>query len=328
MGLIKFILNSDSRSSLRKIKAQTEKVLALAPKYEKMSDEELKNQTDVLKDRLKKGETLEDIMFDAFAVVREASYRVLNMRHYPVQIMGGICVHQGRVAELKTGEGKTLMATLPAYLNALSEKGVHIVTVNDYLAKRDSEWMGKVYRFLGLTVGVNTHDMTDEQKRAAYACDITYGTNNEFGFDYLRDNLKIRMSDMVQRGLNFAIVDEVDSILIDEARNPLIISGRGEKSSTLYYDCNRFVKTLVADEDYTVDVEDKTVQITENGARKAEKFFGIENLADIENSELNHHIQQALKAHFIFKRDSDYIVSDGEIIIVDEFTGRLMIGRR
>ena len=328
MGLIKFILNSDSRSSLRKIKAQTEKVLALAPKYEKMSDEELKNQTDVLKDRLKKGETLEDIMFDAFAVVREASYRVLNMRHYPVQIMGGICVHQGRVAELKTGEGKTLMATLPAYLNALSEKGVHIVTVNDYLAKRDSEWMGKVYRFLGLTVGVNTHDMTDEQKRAAYACDITYGTNNEFGFDYLRDNLKIRMSDMVQRGLNFAIVDEVDSILIDEARTPLIISGRGEKSSTLYYDCNRFVKTLVADEDYTVDVEDKTVQITENGARKAEKFFGIENLADIENSELNHHIQQALKAHFIFKRDSDYIVSDGEIIIVDEFTGRLMIGRR
>lgn len=328
MGLIKFILNSDSRSSLRKIKAQTEKVLALAPKYEKMSDEELKNQTDVLKGRLKKGETLEDIMFDAFAVVREASYRVLNMRHYPVQIMGGICVHQGRVAELKTGEGKTLMATLPAYLNALSEKGVHIVTVNDYLAKRDSEWMGKVYRFLGLTVGVNTHDMTDEQKRAAYACDITYGTNNEFGFDYLRDNLKIRMSDMVQRGLNFAIVDEVDSILIDEARTPLIISGRGEKSSTLYYDCNRFVKTLVADEDYTVDVEDKTVQITENGARKAEKFFGIENLADIENSELNHHIQQALKAHFIFKRDSDYIVSDGEIIIVDEFTGRLMIGRR
>ena len=237
-------------------------------------------------------------------------------------------MHQGRVAELKTGEGKTLMATLPAYLNALSEKGVHIVTVNDYLAKRDSEWMGKVYRFLGLTVGVNTHDMTDEQKRAAYACDITYGTNNEFGFDYLRDNLKIRMSDMVQRGLNFAIVDEVDSILIDEARTPLIISGRGEKSSTLYYDCNRFVKTLVADEDYTVDVEDKTVQITEDGARKAEKFFGIENLADIENSELNHHIQQALKAHFIFKRDSDYIVSDGEIIIVDEFTGRLMIGRR
>ena len=328
MGLIKFILNSDSRASLRRIKAQTEKVLALSPKYEKMTDGELKDQTVALKNRLKNGETLEDILYDAFAVVREASYRVLNMRHYPVQIMGGICVHQGRVAELKTGEGKTLMATLPAYLNALSEKGVHIVTVNDYLAKRDAEWMGKVYRFLGLTVGVNTHDMTDDQKRAAYACDITYGTNNEFGFDYLRDNLKIRMSDMVQRGLNFAIVDEVDSILIDEARTPLIISGRGEKSSTLYYDCNRFVKTLKADEDYTLDLEDKTVQITEEGARKAEKFFGIENLADIENSELNHHIQQALKAHFIFKRDSDYIVNDGEIVIVDEFTGRLMIGRR
>ena len=328
MGLIKFILTSDSRASLRKIKSQTEKVLALAPKYEKMTDGELKDQTDVLKSRLKKGETLEDVMFDAFAVVREASYRVLNMRHYPVQIMGGICVHQGRVAELKTGEGKTLMATLPAYLNALTEKGVHIVTVNDYLAKRDAEWMGKVYRFLGLTVGVNLHDMTDDEKRAAYACDITYGTNNEFGFDYLRDNLKIRMQDMVQRGLNFAIVDEVDSILIDEARTPLIISGRGEKSSTLYYDCNRFVKTLTPDEDYTVDIEDKSVQITESGAKKAEKFFGIENLADIENSELNHHIQQALKAHYIFKRDSDYIVNDGEIVIVDEFTGRLMIGRR
>ncbi len=328
MGLIKFILNSDSRASLRRIKAQTEKVLALAPKYEKMSDAELKEQTNVLKSRLKKGETLEQIMFDAFAVVREASYRVLNMRHYPVQIMGGICVHQGRVAELKTGEGKTLMATLPAYLNALSEKGVHIVTVNDYLAKRDAEWMGKVYRFLGLTVGVNTHEMTDDQKRAAYNCDITYGTNNEFGFDYLRDNLKIRMSDMVQRGLNFAIVDEVDSILIDEARTPLIISGKGEKSSALYYDCNRFVKTLKEGEDYTLDIQDKSVQITEEGAKKAEKFFNIENLADIENSELNHHIQQALKATYIFKRDSDYIVNDGEIIIVDEFTGRLMIGRR
>lgn len=328
MGFIKFILNSDSRTSLRKIKAQTEKVLACAPVYEKMTDAELKSQTQVLKDRLKKGETLEDIMYDAFAVVREASFRVLNMRHYPVQIMGGICVHQGRVAELRTGEGKTLMATLPAYLNALSEKGVHIVTVNDYLAKRDAEWMGKVYRFLGLTVGVNLHDLTDDQKRAAYACDITYGTNNEFGFDYLRDNLKIRMSDMVQRGLNFAIVDEVDSILIDEARTPLIISGKGEKSSSLYYDCNRFVKTLSEEVDYNLDIEDKTVQITEEGAKKAEKFFGIENLADIENSELNHHIQQALKAHFIFKRDSDYIVSDGEIIIVDEFTGRLMIGRR
>ena len=328
MGLISYILNTDSRRSLKKIDSQAEKILALAPKYEGMTDAELKDQTLVLKDRLKNGETLDQIMYDAFAVVREAAYRVLHMRHYKVQLMGGICVHQGRVAELKTGEGKTLMATLPAYLNALGGKGVHIVTVNDYLAKRDAEWMGKVYRFLGLTVGVNVHDMTDDQKRAAYNCDITYGTNNEFGFDYLRDNLKVRLSDMVQRDLNFAIVDEVDSILIDEARTPLIISGRGEKSSDLYVECNRFVKTLKEDEDYTVDLEDKTVQITEAGARKAERFFNIENLADIENGELNHHIQQALKAHFIFKRDSDYLVSDGEIIIVDEFTGRLMIGRR
>ncbi|MBR2336701.1 MAG: preprotein translocase subunit SecA [Clostridia bacterium] len=328
MGLIKYILSMDSRRSLRRIRAQAEEILELAPKYEKMTDAELKDQTAVLKGRLEKGETLEDVLNDAFALVREASYRVLNMRHYLVQLMGGICVHQGRVAELKTGEGKTLMSTLPAYLNALSGKGVHLVTVNDYLAKRDAEWMGKVYRFLGLTVGVNVHELTDDQKREAYNCDITYGTNNEFGFDYLRDNLKKRKRDMVQRGLNFAIVDEVDSILIDEARTPLIISGRGEKSSTLYIDCNRFVKTLKADEDYNLDIKDKSVQITENGAKKAEKFFGIENLADIEHADLNHHIQQALKAHFIFKRDTDYLVSDGEIIIVDEFTGRLMIGRR
>ncbi len=328
MGLIRYILSTDSRISLKRIRSQAEKIMALSSKYEKMTDEELKGQTAILKDRLAKGETLEDILNDAFAVVREASFRVLNMRHYLVQLMGGICVHQGRVAELKTGEGKTLMATLPAYLNALSGKGVHIVTVNDYLAKRDAEWMGKVHRFLGLTVGVNVHDMTDDQKRAAYACDITYGTNNEFGFDYLRDNLKTRLADMVQRGLNFAIVDEVDSILIDEARTPLIISGKGEKSSTLYLDCNRFVKTLKLDEDFTVDIQEKSVQITEQGAAKAERFFNIQNLADIENADLNHHIQQALKAHYIFKRDSDYIVSDGEIVIVDEFTGRLMIGRR
>ena len=328
MGLIRYILSTDSRISLKRIRSQAEKIMALSPKYEKMTDEELKGQTAILKDRLAKGETLEDILNDAFAVVREASFRVLNMRHYLVQLMGGICVHQGRVAELKTGEGKTLMATLPAYLNALSGKGVHIVTVNDYLAKRDAEWMGKVHRFLGLTVGVNVHDMTDDQKRAAYACDITYGTNNEFGFDYLRDNLKTRLADMVQRGLNFAIVDEVDSILIDEARTPLIISGKGEKSSTLYLDCNRFVKTLKLDEDFTVDIQEKSVQITEQGAAKAERFFNVQNLADIENADLNHHIQQALKAHYIFKRDSDYIVSDGEIVIVDEFTGRLMIGRR
>ena len=328
MGLIKYILESDSRRSLKKIGDMADKILALAPVYEKMSDEELKGQTALLKQRLSGGASLDDILFDAFAVVREASFRVLNMRHYKVQLMGGICVHQGRIAELKTGEGKTLMATLPAYLNALNGKGVHIVTVNDYLAKRDSEWMGKIYKFLGLTVGVNVHDMTDAQKREAYACDITYGTNNEFGFDYLRDNLKKRLPDMVQRGQQFAIVDEVDSILIDEARTPLIISGQGEKSSQLYVDVNRFVKTLVKEADFTVDVKEKTVQITEQGSRKAEAFFGIDNLGDSTNAELNHHLQQALKAHYIFKRDNDYIVSDNEIIIVDEFTGRLMHGRR
>ena len=328
MGLIKYILETDSRTSLKRIGAQADKIIALSPKYEAMSDAELRSQTDILKERYKAGETLEDILNDAFAVVREAAYRVLNMRHYKVQLMGGICVHQGRVAELKTGEGKTLMATLPAYLNALAGKGVHIVTVNDYLAIRDAEWMGKIHKFLGLTVGVNVHDMTDEQKRDAYNCDITYGTNNEFGFDYLRDNLKVDIKQMVQRGLNFAIVDEVDSILIDEARTPLIISGKAEKSSTMYSDCNRFVKTLKIDEDFVVDVKEKTVQITESGSMKAEKFFNIENISDIDNADLNHHIQQALKAHYIFKRDNDYIVSDGEIVIVDEFTGRLMIGRR
>ncbi len=328
MGLIRYILESDSRRSIKKIAAMADKIMDLAPKYESMSDADLKNQTAVLKDRLKEGETLDDILYDAFAVVREASWRVLNMRHYKVQLMGGICTHQGRVAELKTGEGKTLMETLPAYLNALTGKGVHIITVNDYLAARDAEWMGKIYRFLGLTVGVNVHGMTDDEKRKAYACDITYGTNNEFGFDYLRDNLKVNLKDMVQRGLDFAIVDEVDSILIDEARTPLIISGKGGESSQLYIDANRFVKSLRRDDDFTFDEKEKTVQITEAGAAKAERFFGIDNLADIDNADLNHHIQQALKAHHIFKRDNDYIVQDGEIIIVDEFTGRLMLGRR
>ncbi len=328
MGLIRYILESDSRKSIKKISAMADKILALSPKYEAMTDAELKNQTNILKERLNNGETLDDILFDAFAVVREASFRVLNMRHYKVQLMGGICVHQGRVAELKTGEGKTLMATLPSYLNALKGEGVHVVTVNDYLAKRDAEWMGKVHRFLGLTVAVNVHGMDDNQKREAYKCDILYGTNNEFGIDYLRDNLKKRLPDMVQRGLSFAIIDEVDSILIDEARTPLIISGAGEKSSSLYIDCNRFVKTLKKEVDFTVDIKDKSVQITEQGATKAERFFNIENLGDADNADLNHHIQQALKAHHIFKKDNDYIVQDNEIIIVDEFTGRLMIGRR
>ena len=328
MGLISYILGSENRRNLRRLDAMADKVLALQPKYESLSDEELSHKTVEFKEMLKNGSTLDDILYDAFAVCREAAYRVLKMRHYKVQIMGGICLHQGRVAEMKTGEGKTLVSTLPAYLNALSGEGVHIVTVNDYLASRDAEWMGKVHKFLGLTVGVAISGMTDDDKRKAYACDITYGTNNEMGFDYLRDNLKTELGRMVQRELNFAIVDEVDSILIDEARTPLIISGRGQQSSEMYISANKFVKTLVKDDDFTLDIKEKTVQITESGASKAERFFGLANFADIENATLSHHIQQALKAHYIFKKDNDYIVNDGEIIIVDEFTGRLMIGRR
>ncbi len=328
MGLIKYILSHDTRVGLKNIGKIADKVMAKSPIYEAMTEDELKNQTNILKDRLKAGETLDDILVDAFATVREASFRVLNMRHYKVQIMGGICVFEGRVAELKTGEGKTLMATLPVYLNALTGKGVHVVTVNDYLAMRDAEWMGKVYRYLGLTVGVNVHNLTDDQKREVYNCDITYGTNNEFGFDYLRDNLKVKLEDMVQRGLSFAIVDEVDSILIDEARTPLIISGRGGKSSEMYVQANRFVKSLVKDVDFTLDIKDKSVQLTESGAEKAERFFNISSFSDIQNADLSHHIQQALKAHHIFKRNNDYIIQDGEVVIVDEFTGRLMIGRR
>ena len=328
MGLFRYILGGESRRSLKKLGRMADKVLALQEKYEKLTDEQLRDQTEFFKSRLKVGETLDDIIYDAFAVVREAAYRVLNMRHYKVQIIGGMCLHQGRVAEMKTGEGKTLVATLPAYLNALTGNGVHIVTVNDYLAARDAEWMGKIYKFLGLTVGVAISGMEDEDKKKAYACDITYGTNNEMGFDYLRDNLKSRLDQMVQRGLVFAIVDEVDSILIDEARTPLIISGKGQESSDKYISANRFVKTLVQDKDFTIDIKEKSVQITESGAKKAESFFGLNNFSDIENATLSHHIQQALKANYIFKKDNDYVVSDGEVIIVDEFTGRLMIGRR
>ena len=328
MGLIKYILGGEARSNLKKIDKMADKVLALEEKYINLTDEELVAQTQILKDRYKNGETLDELLYDAFAVVREAAWRVLKMRHYKVQIMGGICLHQGRVAEMKTGEGKTLVSTLPAYLNALTGKGVHIVTVNDYLAARDADWMGKIHRFLGLTVGVAISGMQDDAKKEAYACDITYGTNNEMGFDYLRDNLKSRTEAMVQRELAFAIVDEVDSILIDEARTPLIISGKGQESSERYVSANRFVKTLVLDQDFTIDIKEKSVQITETGATKAEKFFGLTSFSDIENASLSHHIQQALKANFIFKKDNDYVVSDGEIIIVDEFTGRLMIGRR
>lgn len=328
MGLFRYILGGEARRNLKKLDKAADGILALETKYLKMTDEQLAAQTPALKERLKNGETTDDILPDAFAVCREAAARVLGMKHYKVQIIGGICLHQGRVAEMKTGEGKTLVATLPAYLNALTGLGVHIVTVNDYLAARDAEWMGKVYKFLGLTVGVAVSGMEDEDKKKAYACDITYGTNNEMGFDYLRDNLKSRVEQMVQRTLNFAIVDEVDSILIDEARTPLIISGKGQESSDKYVSANRFVKTLVPEKDFTIDIKEKSVQITESGAKKAESFFGLVSFSDIENASLSHHIQQALKANYIFKRDNDYVVSDGEVIIVDEFTGRLMIGRR
>ncbi len=408
MGLIKYLMSGDGRKSLKKLNKMADKVEALESVYKEMDDETLKNQTNVLKERLQKGETLDDILYDAFAALREAASRVLNMRHFRVQIIGGICLHQGRIAEMRTGEGKTLVSTLPAYLNALTGKSVHIVTVNDYLAKRDAEWMGKVHKFMGLTVGVVVPGMEDEEKRAAYKCDIVYGTNNEFGFDYLRDNLKTDLTKMVQRDLSFAIVDEVDSILIDEARTPLIISGKGEKSSDLYVQVDKLVRTLsggfddelkeaedaalnarradkkkkkkaavedVEDEeeeefvdytkmtleeqanyeaelaekkaaalaaapegkkslaaakdwDYIINRKEKTVELTDSGARKAEKFFRIDNIAQIEHADLNHHIQQALKAHKLFKLDEDYIVNEGEVVIVDEFTGRLMIGRR
>lgn len=416
MGIFGFLANSDSKRSLKKLNKIADSVEALDSKYAAMDDETLKSQTNVLKERLKAGETTDDILPDAFAALREAAWRVLNMKHFRVQIIGGICLHQGRIAEMRTGEGKTLVATLPSYLNALTGKSVHVVTVNDYLAKRDAEWMGKVHKFMGLTVGVIVPGMDDDEKREAYKADIVYGTNNEFGFDYLRDNLKTDLSKMVQRDLSFAIVDEVDSILIDEARTPLIISGKGEKSSDLHVQVDKFVRTLSGgfddelkeeedeafraareaakenkgkkknkkalaeaaaeddseeeeyadytkmsleeqanyeaaqeekrriaaqnapegkkalaknkDWDYIVNRKDKTVELTDSGAQKAERFFRIDNIAEIAHADLNHHIQQALKAHKLFKRDEDYIVNDGEVIIVDEFTGRLMIGRR
>ncbi|MCL1901235.1 MAG: preprotein translocase subunit SecA [Firmicutes bacterium] len=328
MGIFAFIKNSDNKKQIKKLSKAAEQIELLADKYKAMSDTELKSQTDIFKKRLETGETLDDILPDAFATVREAGERVLKMRHFKVQLMGGVCLHQGRVAEMRTGEGKTLVATLPAYLNALAGKGVHIVTVNDYLAKRDAEWMGKIYKFLGLTVGVIYQGLQPDAKRAAYNCDITYCTNNELGFDYLRDNMVIHKKDCVLRGLDFAIVDEVDSILVDEARTPLIISGRGTKSSEVYLSANRFVKTLTRDEDYILDEKEKTVRITEDGGLKAEKFFNISNVTDIENADIAHHIQQALKAVYVMKRDADYMVLDGEIIIIDEFTGRRMIGRR
>ncbi len=343
-NLLKKIFGTSSQRKLKEIEPLVKKIEALEEPYKALTDEELRAKTDEFKARLKNGETTDDILPEAFAVCREASWRVLGMRPYRVQLIGGIILHQGRIAEMKTGEGKTLVATLPAYLNALAGEGVHIVTVNDYLAKRDSEWMGKVYRFMGLTVGLVIHDIQPKDRKASYAADITYGTNNEFGFDYLRDNMCIYATEMVQRGHAFAIVDEVDSILIDEARTPLIISGQGDKSTQLYTIVDAFVARLKGqrvakvdtkeeedpdvDADYIVDEKARTVTLTARGIAKAEQQFQIENLADPENTTLSHHINQAIKARGLMKRDIDYVVKDGEVIIVDEFTGRLMYGRR
>ena len=344
MGLIQKIFGTYSERELKSIYPIADKIEALEEEYRGLTDEQLQAKTPEFKQRLQQGETLDDILPEAFAAVREAADRVLGLRPYRVQLIGGIVLHQGRIAEMKTGEGKTLVATLPAYLNALTGNGVHIVTVNDYLAKRDSEWMGKVHRFMGLTVGLIVHDLTKEQRQAAYAADITYGTNNEMGFDYLRDNMAIYKDEQVQRGHSFAIVDEVDSILIDEARTPLIISGMGEKSTQLYDMAESFACRLkkyvvtetddkeaedeTLDADYIVDEKARTATLTARGIAKAEEFFHLENLSDPENSTIAHHINQAIKAHGTMKRDVDYVVKDGEIIIVDEFTGRLMFGRR
>ena len=343
MGLITKIFGTRSQREIKKLQPTLDKILALEEPYKALSDEALRAKTGELKQRLSGGETLDDLLPEAFAAIREASDRVIGLRPYPVQLLGGIVLHQGRIAEMKTGEGKTLVAILPCYLNALTGKGVHVVTVNDYLAKYQSEWMGKVYKFMGLTVGLVIPGMTPPERRAAYAADITYCTNNELGFDYLRDNMALYKQELVQRGHYFAIVDEVDSILIDEARTPLIISGKGENSSKLYEMADAFVSTLrkqvfaktdekeVQDDydcDYFVDEKSRTVSLTASGIAKAEKFFGVENLADAENSTLSHHINQAMKARGLMKRDIDYVVKDGQIIIVDEFTGRLMYGRR
>ncbi len=333
-----------SKKEVKRVKKTADKVIALESKYQAMDDKELANQTVLFKERLANGETLDDILPEAFAVCREGAWRVLGMKHFPVQIIGGIVLHQGRIAEMKTGEGKTLVATLPAYLNALNGEGVHIVTVNDYLAKRDSEWMGKLYRFLGLEVGLIIHEKTNSQRREAYNADITYGTNNEMGFDYLRDNMVQYKEEKVQRGHKFAIVDEVDSILIDEARTPLIISGKGEQSTDLYRQANNFAKTLkmvkvakmdekqdtesTYDGDYIVDEKAKTATLTQDGVKKAEQYFNVENLMEIDNSTLLHHINQAIKANGVMRRDIDYVVADGQVKIVDEFTGRIMEGRR
>ena len=329
MGIMELVFGDLNKKEVKKLEKIADKVMALDEEMQKLTDDELRAKTEEFKDRCQnKGESLDSLLPEAFAVCREGASRTLGMKHFKVQVIGGIALHQGRIAEMRTGEGKTLVATLPAYLNALEGKGVYVVTVNDYLAKRDMEWMGKLYTFLGLTVGGIFHSVPAEKRKHEYLCDITYGTNNEFGFDYLRDNMVSYKEQMVQRDLNYAIVDEVDSILIDEARTPLIISGMGEKSTDLYTKADRFVKNFKLDEDFTMDEKDKTVSLTEEGVSRCEDYFGVENFSDPENMELNHHVIQALKANFLMKRDVDYVAQDGEILIVDEFTGRIMQGRR
>ena len=344
MSFFEKLFGSFSDKELKRINPIKDKVLALEPEMAKLTDEQLQAKTAEFKERLAKGETLDDILPEAFAVCREADWRVLGMKPYPVQIIGGIVLHRACIAEMQTGEGKTLVATMPTYLNALTGEGVHVITVNDYLARRDSEWMGKVYRFLGLTVGLVVHGVESDDRKKAYEADVTYGTNNEFGFDYLRDNMVVYKANMVQRGHAFAIVDEVDSILIDEARTPLIISGKGEDSSVMYKRADDFAKTLKksvivelddkveaeeqVDGDYVVDEKRKTATLTESGVKKAEAFFHVDNLADADNMSLRHYVDGAIKARGVMHRDIDYIVKDGEVIIVDEFTGRLMYGRR
>ena len=348
MNIIQKIFGTHSQNELKRVYPIADAVMALDEDMQKLSDEELKAKTKEFKERLENGETLDDILPEAYAVVREAASRVLGMKHYRVQIVGGIILHQGRIAEMRTGEGKTLVATLPSYLNALEGKGVHVVTVNDYLAKRDAEWMGQVHEFLGLTVGVVLNSMDNDERRAAYECDITYVTNNELGFDYLRDNMVIYKEQLVQRGLNYALIDEVDSVLIDEARTPLIISGQSEKSTKLYEACDILARQLERGEasgeftkmnaimgedieetgDFIVNEKEKNINLTEDGVKKVEKFFHIENLADSENLEIQHNIILALRAHNLMFRDKDYVVKDDEVLIVDEFTGRIMPGRR
>jgi preprotein translocase subunit SecA len=328
LGLVKKIFGDHNEREVKRLQRTVDEVNAIESKFTALSDEALRAKTEEFRARIEKGATLDEILPEAFATVREASKRTLGMRHFDVQLLGGMVLHEGKIAEMRTGEGKTLVATLPVYLNALLGKGVHVITVNNYLAQRDSELMGQLYGFLGMTVGCNLHGLSHDEKQAAYACDITYGTNNEFGFDYLRDNMVLYKEQMVQRPLYFAIIDEVDSILVDEARTPLIISGQAAKSTELYFAADRFISRLKPEEDFTIDIKLRSVMLTDSGVEKTEKAFSIENLFDHANVTLNHHVQQALKANFIMKRDVDYVVEEDEVVIVDEFTGRLMSGRR